>query len=112
VAGRGPLERDFDIMVRKRALRGAVTLALALSLFAAPVASAAGAPERALTGAWTAIESWIQNVLAGWLGPEPVESIYAADACPPGNPACPGSTEGGGGGASTTDGGAVTDPDG
>jgi hypothetical protein len=112
VAGRGPLERDFDIMVRKRALRGAVALALALSLFAAPVASAAGAPERALAGVWTAIESWIQNVLAGWLGPEPIESIYAADQCPPTNPACPDSAGGGGSGPSTTDEGSSGDPDG
>ena len=112
MAGRGPLERDFDTMVRKRAVRGVVALALALSLFAAPVASAAGAPERALTGAWTAIESWIQNVLAGWLGPEPVESISAADECPPNNPVCQGPAEGGGGGPSTTDGGNDADPDG
>jgi hypothetical protein len=108
----GPPERDFDTMVRKRAVRGVVALALALSLFAAPVASAEGAPERALTGAWTAIASWIQDVLAGWLGPEPVESIYAADQCPAGNPACPDSAGGGGGGASTTDAGEDSDPNG
>lgn len=112
MAERGPLERDFDIMVRKRALRGAAALALALSLFAAPVASAAGAPERALAGAWTAIESWIEGFLAGWFGQGPVESIYAADECPASNPVCQGPTEGGGGGPSTTDGGHDSDPDG
>lgn len=112
MAGMGPPERDFDTMVSKRAVRGMVALALALSLFAAPVASAAGAPERALTGAWTAIASWIEDFLAGWLGQEPVESIYAADQCPAGNPACPNSADGGGGEASTTDSGPLTDPDG
>lgn len=108
----GPPERDFDTMVRKRAVRGVVALALALSLFAAPVASAAGAPERALAGAWTAIASWVQDFLAGWLGPEPVESIYAADQCPPNNPVCPGTQDGGSGEPSTTDGGPAEDPDG
>ncbi len=65
-------------MWRKRALCGAVVLALALSLFAAPALQAADrAPERGSAGLWASIQSWFQDVLLvefGWTAPPPADS--------------------------------------
>jgi hypothetical protein len=65
-------------MWRKRALCGAVVLALALSLFVAPALQAADrAPERGSTGLWASIQSWFQDVLLvdlGWTPRPPADS--------------------------------------
>jgi hypothetical protein len=99
--------------MRKRALCGAVVLAVTLALVGAPAASAAEAPQKSLAGLWTTIETWFQGFLAGWLSPEPLESTYGAELlCSPTTLGCVDSHHGGGSGGSTTDDGNVIDPDG
>jgi len=100
-------------MVRKRAVRGAIVLTLALGLFSAPV-MAAESPERAQATLWSGIEAWLQDLVAGWLGPETIEATHQADEQkPPASPPYWGPRdEGGSGGGSTTDDGSISDPDG
>ena len=99
--------------MRKRALCGAVVLAVTLASVGAPAASAAEAPQKGLAGLWTTLETWFQGFLAGWLGPEPLESTHAAEQlCPPTSLGCLDSQNGGGAGGSTTDEGPSGDPNG
>lgn len=104
-------------MWRKRALSGAVVLALALSLFAAPALQAADrAPERGPAGLWASIEHWIQQVVLdplGWFSDQPADSglqtqTKAATCDPATDPTCSGAAST----ATTTDEGGVVDPDG
>lgn len=107
-------------MLRKRALCGVVALVLALGLFTATGAQAAEGPTRGLTGFWTSVEVWFQDLVAGWFGDEPTaiesKTDVSPELLPPTNPPTgpfgPGSQDGGSGGTSTTDSGADPDPNG
>ena len=99
-------------MVRKRAVRGAIVLTLALGLFSAPV-MAADSPERAQATLWSGIEAWFQDLVAGWFSQGPVQFSYQATGQDsPASPDQGGPGESGSGGGDTTDSGPVTDPDG
>ena len=107
-------------MLRKRALYRVVALVLALGLFTAIGAQAAEGPTRGLTGFWTSVEVWLQDLVAGWFGDEPTaiksKTDDSPELLPPTNPPTgpfgPGSQDGESGGASTTDGAPDSDPDG
>lgn len=106
-------------MLRKRALCGVVALVLALGLFTATGAQAAEGPSRGLTGFWTSVEVWFQDLLGDWFGGELTAATSSSEMLepldptdPPSVPSGPGMQDGGSGGASTTDDGPVTDPDG
>lgn len=104
-------------MLRKRALWGVVALVLALGLFTATGAQAAEGPSRGLTGFWTSVEVWFQDLVADWFGGEPtaatsadtLEPVTTTD--PPSVPTGPGSQDGGSAGSTTDEGGSL-DPDG
>lgn len=105
-------------MLRKRALWGVVALVLALGLFTATGAQAAEGPTRGLTGFWTSVEVWLQDLVAGWFGDEPTPTTSKTESYelipptnPPAGPFGPGSQDGSGG-TSTTDSGSNSDPDG
>lgn len=106
-------------MLRKRALWGVVALVLALGLFTATGAQAAEGPTRGLTGFWTSVEVWFQDLVAGWFGDEPTATTSKTESYelipptdPPTGPFGPGTQDGESGGASTTDGAPDSDPDG
>lgn len=102
-------------MLRKRALWGVFALVFVLGLFTATGAQAAEGPSRGLTGLWTSIEVWFQDLVADWLGDEPTATTSkteSSEPIPPTIPTGPGTQDGGSGGTSTTDDGPVTDPDG
>jgi hypothetical protein len=106
-------------MLRKRALWGVVALVLALGLFTATGAQAAEGPSRGLTGFWTSVEVWFQDLVAGWFGEEPTATTSKTDDSPellpptnpPTGPFGPG-TQDGSGDVSTTDEGPGSDPNG
>lgn len=97
--------------MRKRALRWAIVLTLALGVFAAPVAGAGEAPLKPTVSFWAGIEAWFQDLLAGWFEPETVEAAYANSSNPPEDPTIV-HPQDGGGGTSTTDGSNDIDPNG
>ena len=100
-------------MFRKRALCGVVALVLALGLFTATGAQAAEGPSRGLTGFWTSIEFWFQDLVADWFGDEPTATTSKTESTEPvpTGPFGPGSQDGSSG-TSTTDTGGESDPDG
>ncbi len=106
-------------MLRKRARRAVVALVLALGLFAATgVQAAGGPPSQGLSGFWTSVELWFQDLAADWFGVEPTASPSMAETTelpPPDDsgsvPLGPGTQDDGGDG-STTDNGSHSDPDG
>jgi len=105
-------------MFRKRALCGVVALVLALGLFTATGAQAAEGPSRGLTGFWTSIEVWFQDLVSDWFGTEPEATTSKTESpqlIPPTNPPTgpfgPGAQDGSGG-TSTTDSGGEGDPNG
>lgn len=106
-------------MLRKRALRGVAALVLVLGLFAATGAQAAEAPPNGLTGVWTSVELWFQDLMTDWFGLQPAAASSTTETeeeplpeDPEEFPTGPWTQDGGDGGTSTTDEGPVTDPNG
>lgn len=105
-------------MLRKRALWGVVALVLALGLFTATGAQAAEGPSRGLTGFWTSVEVWFQDLIGDWFGGEPTVATSAdtlgpvTTTDPPSVPSGPGAQDGESGGTSTTDEGPGSEPNG
>lgn len=104
-------------MLRKRACRGVVALVLALGLFAATgVQAAEGSPSQGLSGFWTTIETWFQDLVTDLFGVAPAVVPSTTEVPPPDDsgsvPLGPGTQDGGSGDGSTTDTGPGSDPDG